>query len=50
MLCVDKIKVGLLGSLYFAGVVTSVLFVPALSDWLGRKWVFIASLALTSFA
>lgn len=35
--------------MYFIGVVASVLFVPALSDWLGRKWIFIASLGLTTF-
>ena len=49
LLCVEKFKVGLLGSIFFAGIVTGVLFVPALSDWYGRSWVFIASLGVSLF-
>ena len=45
-LCESKFKVGLLGSMYFAGIVTTVLFIPILADnfW-GRK----LTLTITSF-
>lgn len=49
LLCTEKYKVGLLGSMFFAGIVTGMLFVPALADNLGRKWVFISSLSVAQF-
>lgn len=36
--CEDGELIGLIGSMYFAGWVTSLLFVPAISDKKGRKW------------
>lgn len=51
--CEPKWKIGLLGSVYFAGVLSTVIFVPMLADAYGRKWnafisyvVFIVSVIL----
>ena len=44
MLCEPKWKVGLIGSMYFAGVVVSMTFVGYLADLYGRKTPFVTSL------
>lgn len=41
MLCEPRYKIGLLGSMYFIGVVTTLIFVPPLSDVYGRKVIFL---------
>ncbi|CDW82353.1 solute carrier family member 5 [Stylonychia lemnae] len=44
--CAESYKIGLLGSMYFAGWTVSCIFVPRLSDLYGRKWpVLISSIA-----
>jgi len=40
LLCETHEKVGFLGSSYFIGMITALLFVPALSDSYGRKSIF----------
>ena len=50
LLCESKLKIGLIGSLYFAGVITTLLFVPPLSDRFGRKVIFVISLFVSLFA
>ena len=41
-LCQSRYKVGMLGSLYFTGIIFTVLFIPLISDkWAGRKNVLI---------
>ena len=48
LLCEPKYKVGLLGSFFFAGVVSSMLTVPRLADRYGRRSVnLIVALILT---
>ena len=37
--CTDGGLIGLIGSMYFAGAFTSLLFLPAISDKKGRKWI-----------
>lgn len=44
MLCEPKWKVGLIGSMYFIGVIVGMTFVPLLSDLYGRRWPFLATL------
>ena len=46
MLCESKFKLGLLGSSYFVGIVSSVLVIPTLSDIYGRKKPIAATLIL----
>lgn len=46
LLCEPWYKVGLIGSMFFLGVVVSVTFVGLLADQYGRKWPFIISLML----
>jgi MFS family permease len=50
MLCEPKWKVGLLGSMYFIGVIVGMAFVPPLSDAFGRKMIFITTLIISVFA
>ena len=50
LLCESKLKIGLIGSVYFAGVITTLLFVPPLSDRYGRKVIFVVSLLVSLFA
>jgi len=40
LICEPQNKIGFLGSSYFLGIITSMLFVPALSDTYGRKKIF----------
>jgi MFS family permease len=48
LLCEPKSKIGLQGSLYFVGLVVTILPVPILADkMVGRKWtVFIGNILL----
>jgi len=43
MLCESKFKIGLIGSMYFIGVVVTLIFIPALSDMFGRKVIFLVT-------
>lgn len=43
LICVDKIKIGLIGSLYWSGVLTLIIFLPWVADKYGRRWVFISA-------
>ena len=43
-------KVGLIGSMYFIGLIVFITFVPPLADRFGRRWVFISTLALSCVA
>jgi MFS family permease len=44
--CVTGEKIGLIGSMFFAGWSTTVLFIPFASDKIGRKWIFLVSIML----
>ena len=50
LLCEPSIKIGFLGSLLFFGVIIGLLFVPALSDYSGRRIVFSISVILSLVA
>ena len=50
MVCTPKNKVGLIGSVYFAGWSTTILFVPMLADKIGRKLIFFGSVFITGVA
>jgi len=47
MLCVPNLKVGMLGSCFFIGIIISIIPVPALSDRYGRRSIYLATMALT---
>ena len=38
LLCEPKWRIGLIGTLYFVGIMTTILLVPWLADKYGRKW------------
>jgi MFS family permease len=40
-LCEPKWRIGLIGSLYFTGVVSTILLIPWLTDKFGRRWIVI---------
>lgn len=42
--CTPKAKIGLIGSMYFAGYTTSAVILPRLSDLYGRKIVYFISM------
>ena len=46
LLCEPKWRIGLIGSLYFAGVVSTILLIPWLTDKFGRRWIVIISYTL----
>lgn len=47
LLCEPKYKIGLVGSLYFAGVVATILILPFISDkYFGRRYIFIICFAI----
>jgi MFS family permease len=48
MLCEPKSRIGFLGACFFIGVIVSSTIIPVgfLSDIIGRKWIFIATIAL----
>ena len=39
LLCEPKWRIGLLGSVYFAGILTTILVVPIMTDKCGRKYI-----------
>lgn len=43
-MCVRGEKIGLIGSMFFAGWATTVLFIPFASDKVGRRWIFLISI------
>ena len=43
MLCESKFKVGLLGSMFFLGVISTLIIIPPLADKFGRKLIFLIS-------
>lgn len=48
--CTNKSVIGLIGSAYFLGYAIAALFIPAISDKVGRKWPLMVSLLIqTSF-
>ena len=47
LLCEPKNRIGLLGSSYFIGIISSMLFVPALSDHIGRKIIFCGTIVVS---
>ena len=50
-LCEPSYKIGLFGSLYFAGICSTVLIIPWLSDkYCGRIWILIGSLIVQLIA
>ena len=50
LLCEQKWKIGLIGSMYFIGVIVGMSFVPPLSDAYGRKVIFIVTLIISVIA
>jgi len=50
LLCEPKMKVGLIGSMYFIGLIVFITFVPPIADRYGRKWVFIVTLIVSCIA
>jgi MFS family permease len=47
LLCEPKEKIGLFGSIYFAGLCFAILILPPMADKFGRRWpVFIGNAAL----
>ena len=47
MLCSPQAKVGFLGSSYFVGILGAITFVPALSDYFGRKNILCATMIVS---
>ena len=41
--CVKSEQIGFIGSVYFVGIMVSVLTLPRLSDLYGRKWPILAT-------
>jgi MFS family permease len=50
LVCDKGSQIGLIGSLYFAGWSSTILFLPWLADKIGRRWIFFFSVLVTSFA
>jgi MFS family permease len=51
LLCEPKYKIGLLGSIYFAGVVATILWLPFISDrYFGRRSIFLICFAIFDLA
>jgi len=50
LLCEPKNRIGFLGSSYFIGIISAMLFVPALSDHIGRKKIFCATMIVSIIA
>lgn len=38
LLCEPKWKIGVIGSCYFAGIISTIILVPWLADKYGRRW------------
>lgn len=47
LLCESKERLGLLGSAFFVGILTAMIIIPQLSDYYGRKNIFIFTLVIT---
>lgn len=47
LLCESKERLGLLGSAYFVGILTAMIIIPQLSDFYGRKNIFVITLTIT---
>jgi len=45
--CVDSFKIGLIGSSYFIGWVCTLLILPGLADYFGRKWIYRSAMVMT---
>lgn len=43
LLCEPKWRIGLIGSCYFIGVITTILVIPWLVDRVGRRWIVIVN-------
>lgn len=43
-------KIGLIGSMYFIGLIVFITFVPPLADRYGRKWIFFATNVISCIA
>ena len=43
LLCESKVKIGLIGSMGFIGILSTLLIVPPLADKFGRKLIFLIS-------
>ena len=50
LLCESHQRIGFLGSSYFIGVVVALMFVPAMSDRIGRREMFCFTLLVSIFA
>ena len=48
LVCVSGEKIGLIGSMFFAGWSSTVLFIPFASDKIGRRWIFLFSIILVA--
>jgi MFS family permease len=46
MLCESKQRIGLIGAMYFIGILAASTVIPVgfLSDLFGRKWIFVITL------
>jgi MFS family permease len=47
LLCESDYKVGLLGSCFFVGIISTILIVPAFSDSIGRKRIFLLTMIIS---
>lgn len=47
LVCTPSFRLGLLGSMYFAGWTVTILFIPLLADKIGRRWIFFISVVIT---
>ena len=52
MLCETKARIGFIGACFFIGVLVGSTIIPlgVLSDIIGRKWIFVASIATLTCA
>lgn len=46
LVCVSDTKIGLIGSMYFAGWASTCLVLPLLADLYGRKWIVFSSMVV----
>ncbi len=47
LVCVSGEKIGLIGSMFFAGWSSTILFIPFFSDKIGRRWIFFGAMFMT---
>lgn len=50
LLCEPRWRIGLIGTIYFIGMMVTLLLDPWLADMYGRKWNVVANYALFMFA